>query len=74
MFVGEVQSEVNTLAEYRSIDKRVTWCKPRGAGFIQKFECSECDCEYKLEGLLEKSVKMFCHYFNNDKDCDYDDQ
>ena len=42
---------------------------------------SECDCEYKLEGLLEKnvqavhgSVQNLCHYSNNDKDCDFDDQ
>ena len=37
--------------------------------------------KYKYEGLLEKhnqavhgNVKIFCHYFNNDKDCPFDDQ
>ena len=46
-----------------------------------KFECDKCDCVYKFEGLLEKhievvhgSMKIFCHYINNDKDCPYDDQ
>ena len=46
-----------------------------------KFECEDCDCEYNYEGLLEKhnravhgNVKIFCHYFNNDQDCPFDDQ
>ena len=46
-----------------------------------RFECEDCECEYKYEGLLEKhnaayhgSVKIFCHCFNNDKDCPLDDQ
>ena len=47
----------------------------------EKFECEECGNEYNFEGLLEKhneavhgSMKIFCHYFNNDKDCPFDDQ
>ena len=46
-----------------------------------RFECEDCECENKNEGLLEKhnsavhgSVKIFCHYFNNDKECPFDDQ
>ena len=41
----------------------------------------ECVCEYNYEGLLEKhnravhgNIKIFCHYFNNDKDCPFEDQ
>ena len=47
----------------------------------EKFECEECEMEYNFESLLEKhneavhgSMKIFCHYFNNDKDCPFDDQ
>ena len=47
----------------------------------EKFPCEECDCEFNFEGLLVKhsqavheSMKIFCHYFNNDKECPYDDQ
>ena len=47
----------------------------------EKFECDKCDCVYNYEGLLEKhsqavygSMKIFCNFFNNDKDCPYDDQ
>ena len=47
----------------------------------EKFECDECDCEYKFEGLLEKhvqavhgSMKIFCNYYNNDKECTFEDQ
>ena len=46
-----------------------------------RFECEDCECEYKYEGFLEKhnqavhgNVNIFCHYFNNDKDCQFDDQ
>ena len=47
----------------------------------EKFACEECDSEYNFEGLLEKhvdavhgSMKIFCHFWNNDKECPYDDQ
>jgi hypothetical protein len=47
----------------------------------ETFPCDECDCEFNFEGLLEKhsqavhgSMKIFCHYYNNDKECPYDDQ
>ena len=47
----------------------------------QKFECDECDCEFSYEGLLERhteavhgDMKIFCHYFNNDKDCPFDEE
>ena len=46
----------------------------------EKFPCEECDREFNYEGLLEKhseavheSMKIFCHYYNNDKECPYDD-
>ena len=47
----------------------------------EKFACEECDSEYNYEGLLEKhvdavhgSMKIYCHYWNNEKECPYDDQ
>ena len=47
----------------------------------QKFECEECDSEFSYEGLLERHIeavhgdmKIFCHYYNNDKDCPFDDE
>ena len=47
----------------------------------QQFECDECDSEFSYEGLLERHIeavhgdmKIFCHYFNNDKDCPFDDE
>ena len=46
-----------------------------------KFECDECEKEFTYEAVLVKhkeeaheSVELFCHYFNNDKDCPFDDQ
>ena len=46
-----------------------------------KFSCKECDREFNFEGLLEphievvhKTMKIFCHYFNNGKDCPFDEQ
>ena len=45
------------------------------------FTIQECDCEFNFEGLLEKHskavhgrMKMFCDYYNNDKECPYDIQ
>ena len=47
----------------------------------EKFECEECDRVFNIEGLLEKHVnsvhgkmKIYCHYFNNEKDCKYSDE
>ena len=46
-----------------------------------KFEFEDCDCEFNYEGLLEKhneavhgNVTIYCHYFNTDEDCPFDDQ
>ena len=46
-----------------------------------KFECDDCDKVFKYEAVLEKhreaahdDVQLFCHYYNNDKDCPYVDQ
>ena len=46
-----------------------------------KFSCDKCEREYNFEGVLEKhidvvhkSMKIFCHYYNNNKDCPYSDQ
>ena len=43
-----------------------------------QFLCEECDREYNFEGVLEKhinvvhkSMKIFCHYHNNKKECPY---
>ena len=45
-----------------------------------KFDCDECDKVFKYEAALEKhreaaheDVELFCHYFNNDKDCPFGD-
>ena len=46
-----------------------------------KYDCDECDKVFKYEAVLEKhkeaaheNVELFCHYFNNDKDCPFDDE
>ena len=46
-----------------------------------KFECDECDKIFNYESTLEKhkqavheDVELYCHYFNNKKECPYDDQ
>ena len=43
------------------------------------FKCEKCDCEYDVLDLLEKHVsavhgqmKIFCHYYNNDKECAFE--
>ena len=47
----------------------------------KKFECDECDKVLRFEALLEKhkeaaheDVELFCQYYNNDKDCPFDDE
>ena len=44
------------------------------------YECEECGKVFKVESILEKhneaaheDIKLYCYYFNNDKDCPYDD-
>ena len=46
-----------------------------------KYPCDDCDKIFKFEGLLEKhiavaheDIELFCHYYNNDKECPFDDQ
>ena len=46
-----------------------------------KFECDECDKVFIYEAVLEKhkegaheDVELYCHYYNNDKDCPFDDE
>ena len=46
-----------------------------------KFECDECEKVFKYETILEKhkeasheNVELYCHYFNNDKDCPFEDE
>ena len=43
------------------------------------FKSEKCDCEYDVVELLEKHVsavhgqmKIFCHYFNNEKECPFE--
>ena len=58
--------------------KKTTWaCK----WVNRKFECDECDKVFNYETVLnrhteavDEECKLFCHYFNNDKECPYDDQ
>ena len=47
----------------------------------KKYECDECDKVFNFDTVLEKHIeamhedsKLFCHYFNNDKECPYEDQ
>ena len=47
----------------------------------QRFECEECDNQYKFERNLMKHMEavhgnrtLYCHFYNNDKDCPYDDE
>ena len=46
-----------------------------------KFGCEECDCEFKFERNLLKHMEavhgnriLYCHFYNNDKDCPFDDE
>ena len=46
-----------------------------------KYECDDCDKVFKYEAVLEKhreaaheDIELFCHYFNNDKDCPFEDE
>ena len=46
-----------------------------------KFECDKCEKVFKYEAVLEKHKEaahedfpLFCHYYNNDKDCPFDDE
>ena len=48
----------------------------------EKFECDECDKIFKYERLLERHVNavhsdpdyiIYCHYYNNDKECPFGD-
>ena len=45
------------------------------------FACEECEKEFKYEAVLGKhresvheDTKFDCHYFNNDKECPFEDQ
>ena len=47
----------------------------------EKFECDECEKVFGYESVLEKhkeaaheNAELFCHYFNNDKDCPFEDR
>ena len=47
----------------------------------KKFECDECDRIFKHQAILEKHIQaaheditLYCHYFNNDKDCPYENE
>ena len=46
-----------------------------------KYDCDECGQEFKFEAILEKHIEavhrddvLYCHYFNNDKDCPFDEE
>ena len=47
----------------------------------KKYPCDDCEKIFNFEGLLEKHKSaahedfvLYCHFFNNDKDCPYEDQ
>ena len=43
-----------------------------------KWECDECDKVFEYYANLEKhvdeDVELYCHYYNNDKECPYGDE
>ena len=48
---------------------------------IYLFICDECDKTFKKEETLEKHVQasheeitLFCNYFNNEKDCPFEEE
>ena len=47
----------------------------------KKHECDDCDKVFDYEGTLEKhkgaaheNIVIFCHFYNNNKECPFDDQ
>ena len=47
----------------------------------KKYECLDCDRIFKHEAILERhkqaaheDITLYCHYFNNEKDCPYEDE
>ena len=45
-----------------------------------KFGCDECDKVFRYEQILEKhkeaeheDVQLFCHYYNDEKECPFED-
>ena len=43
------------------------------------FECDKCECKFDVTGELGKhksavheKIKIFCHYYNNDKECPFE--
>ena len=47
----------------------------------KKFECDDCDKKFKNEGTLQKhlqaaheDITLYCHFYNNDKECPYGDE
>ena len=72
---GEFQCEQcdNKFREESQLDKHKVTHK--------KFECDDCDKIFKHEGVLQKHIQaaheditLFCHFFNNNKDCPYDEE
>ena len=46
-----------------------------------KYECDECEKVLRYEAILEKHVEavheditLYCHYYNNEKECPFDDE
>ena len=47
----------------------------------KKYPCDDCDKVFNFEGTLEKhkgaaheNNVLYCHFYNNEKECPYDDQ
>ena len=47
----------------------------------EKFECGDCDKVFKKELTLDRhitaaheNITLFCHYFNNEEDCPFEDE
>ena len=47
----------------------------------KSFSCDQCDLSFKTLDILKthvkityEKIKIYCHYFNNDKKCPYDDK
>ena len=47
----------------------------------KKYSCDQCDKSFKFEDTRSKHIKiaheglkLYCHYFNNEKDCPFEDK
>ena len=81
------EEEHNTLTEFKCGECERSFKSEKKLEVHEKshemFECDECDKMFKYENLLERHTDavhsdpdyiIYCHYFNNDKECPYGDR